>query len=110
MTSEQQTSFARPPNEWPEDVRRLIHQRFPREEIVTVYQTLAPLGEASDVLLRAVLLLADGSLAQLRHYTEVGAQSAGEVIHWAEYDDTTGNADMRTRDLSRPIGDAELTL
>lgn len=102
--------FSRPPSEWPDDVRQLIHRRFPRDDIVAVYQILAPLGDASDILLRAVLLLADGSLAQLKHYAEVGVQAAGDVIHWAEHDDLVGNQDMKTRDLSRPLGEHELTL
>ena len=77
---------------------------------MTVYQTLAPLGNASDILLRAVLLLADGSLAQLKHYTGIGLDSASDVIHWAEHDDLVGNNDMKTRDLTRPLGEEELRL
>ncbi|MCR9278643.1 MAG: hypothetical protein NXH85_11765 [Pseudomonadaceae bacterium] len=98
----------RGPADWPDDVRRYIHKHFPRRELVSVYQRFASLVEPSDQLLRAVVLLSEGSLSQLSHYVERAADEPGEVIRWAEHDDRVGSQDLRTSNLAKPIDEEHL--
>lgn len=99
----------RTPADWPEDVRRYIHKHFPRRELVSVYQRFEPLLDPSDQLLRAIVLLSEGSLSQLTHYAERAAQEPRQVMQWAEHDDRVGSPGLRTHDLASPIGEEYLS-
>lgn len=75
---------------------------------MSVYQRFDSLHEPSDQLLRAIVLLSEGSLSQLAHYAQRAAEEPSQVIEWAEHDDRIGNHGLRTSDLASPIDEEHL--
>ncbi len=84
-----------------EDIVRWVHAHFERRAIPTVYTLIEEF--ATPRVIRAVLLLSDGSIAMLRHYVDAAREDVRQVLIWAECVVDVAPEPMHVRDLSQPF-------
>ncbi|HTO57197.1 MAG TPA: hypothetical protein VMJ74_05350 [Pseudomonadales bacterium] len=83
------------------DIIQFVHSHFERRVIPSVYQMIDEL--ATPRVMRAVLFLSDGSIAQLKHYLEAARADVRQVLTWAECVVDIAPEPMFVRDLSMPF-------
>lgn len=59
-----------------------MHEIFPADAVDEVHKILRP--EMGSRVLRAVLLLSEGDITRLRHFSDQAAKDSRDVLSWAE--------------------------
>lgn len=81
------------------EVNELLAKTFAPGDISAAREILDP--SASPQVLRAIVTLSSGDLARLRHFADVAAGDARDVLYWAEHpkqpDDPSSYAELRDR-------------
>jgi len=88
----------------PVDVRGRIQRDFAGEAWFEATRLLESLPLAPRVL-RALLVLAEGSYPELERFARIAEQDWRDVVFWAEYEDHEQPSPRRVRDLEQPLSD-----
>lgn len=88
----------------PADVLGRLQRDFAGETCFEATRLLESLPLAPRVL-RALLVLADGSYPELERFARIAESDWREVVFWAEYEDHEQPQPRRVRDLEQPLGD-----
>jgi hypothetical protein len=87
----------------PDDAVEFIDQHFHAHDAPVAKAILDAGGLSTPRILRAVLLLSNGSLTLLRHYVDAAQQDVREVLTSAEYVIGVSEMPMPVRDLTLPF-------
>lgn len=88
----------------PDDVARRLQRDYAGETWFEATRLLESLTLAPRVL-RALLVLADGSYPELERFARIAERDWREVVFWAEYEDHEQPSPRRVRDLEQPLVD-----